>query len=205
MLFLIKANKQINPKAIKVTKSNNQVTKQLPNNIKMSIEFDYNARINEYMAKMPSTLNTKKEIDEYYKAGWKEIKGKVKEEKKIDVPNKRVKKNNIDKDGNEIDVVKKQPNAYNNFVKDERPKIKEDYPNLNNKEIFSKIAEMWKKHKENIKTVNNEKEDDHTDNDINKVDDDINKVDDDIKKVDDDNTIKKKIVDKKKKTKKEKV
>lgn len=187
----------------------------------MSIEYDYNARIriNEYMAKMPSNLNTKKEIDEYYKAGWKEIKGKFKEEKKNNVPNKRIKKNNIDKDGNEIDIVKKQPNAYNNFVKDERPKIKEDYPNLNNKEIFSKIAEMWKKHKENIKTVNNEKEDHHTDDDtkkidndikksnddINKVDNDIKKVDDDIKKVDDDNTIKKKIVDKKKKTKKEKV
>jgi len=172
----------------------------------MSFEYDYNARINEYMAKMPSTLNTKKDIDEYYKAGWKEIKGKVKEEKKNDVPNKRVKKNNIDKDGNEIDVVKKQPNAYNNFVKDERPKIKEVYPELNNKEIFSKIAEMWKKHKENIKNVNNENEDDHTDNDIKKVDNDIKKVDiDDKKIVDDDNTIKKKIVDNKKKTKKEKV
>ena len=34
------------------------------------------------MAKMHDTLTTKKEIDEYYKAGWKDIKEKIKEEKK---------------------------------------------------------------------------------------------------------------------------
>ena len=44
--------------------------------------------IKEYMAKMPDTFTTKKEIDEYYKTGWKDIK----KEDAIERPKKRVKR-----------------------------------------------------------------------------------------------------------------
>lgn len=113
----------------------------------------------EYMAKMPNSLSTKKEIDEYYKAGWKDIKEKIKEDKKKEGPKKRVIKVNLDEDGNEIEVVKKPLNAYNKYVKEQRPKVKDDFPELNNKELFSKIAEMWKKHKKDkVKEEDKEEE-----------------------------------------------
>ena len=128
--------------------------------------------IKEYMAKMPNTLNTKKEIDEYYKAGWREIKEKIKEDKekikkdkekikedkKKEGPKKRINKVKLDEDGNEIEVVKKPLNAYNKYVKEQRPKVQNDFPDLSKKEIFSKISEMWKKHKEDIKNVNSKKD-----------------------------------------------
>ena len=126
----------------------------------MSTDYDLKAKtlIKEYMANMPDTINSKKECDEYYKAGWKEIKEKIKEEKKADKaatknaePKKRVKKVEVDDDGNEIEKVKKPLNAYNKYIQEQRPNVKNDFPDLSNKEIFSKIAEMWKKHKEDIK------------------------------------------------------
>jgi hypothetical protein len=106
--------------------------------------------IMEYMDKMPNTLSTKKEIDEYYKNGWKKIKEKIREEKK-EGPKKPVIKVNLDENGDEIEVIKKPLNAYNLFVKEQRPKVEEEFPELSNGERFSKIKEMWKKHKEDKK------------------------------------------------------
>ena len=121
-----------------------------------------NNLIKDAMAKMPDILNTKKDIDEYYKNVMKEINEKLKEEKKAnkDVkkndkkaePKKRVKKvKDVDEDGNEIVKVKKPLNNYQKFIQEQRPKVKEDYPELSSEEIFKKIAELWKKHKEDIK------------------------------------------------------
>ena len=123
----------------------------------------------EYMAKMPDNIDSKKECDEYYKTGCKEIKEKLKDEKKADKvitknneePKKRVKKINVDDDGNEIEKVKKPLNAYNKYIQEQRPNVKNDFPELNNKELFAKIAEMWKNHKEDTK--NNNSEDDNSD------------------------------------------
>ena len=124
---------------------------------------------------MPDTLNTKKEIDEFYKKEMKEISDKMKEEKKAvkgkaprkalgtkpvkAAPKKRVKKVEVDEDGNEIVKVKKPLNNYQKFIQEQRPKVKEDYPELNGEEIFTKIAELWKKHKEDIKNVEDVKSD----------------------------------------------
>jgi hypothetical protein len=121
----------------------------------------------EYMAKMPDNIDSKKECDEYYKTGCKEIKEKLKDEKKADKvaakndeePKKRVKKIKVDEDGNEIEKVKKPPNAYNKYIQEQRPNVKNDFPELNNKELFSKIAEMWKNHKENTKENSNNNND----------------------------------------------
>jgi hypothetical protein len=116
--------------------------------------------IKEAMANMPDILNTKKEIDEYYKKVMKEINDKMKEEKKAlkkaepkepKEPKKRVKKAKpaeVDADGNEIVKVKKPLNKYQMFIQQQRPKVKEDYPELSGEEIFTKIAELWKQHKE---------------------------------------------------------
>ena len=127
--------------------------------------------IKDAMANMPDILNTKKEIDEYYKDAMKKINEKLKEEKKA---NKEINKNNkkvepkkrakkvkeVDEDGNEIVKVKKPLNNYQKFIQEQRPKVKEDYPELNGEEIFSKIAELWKKHKEDIKNEKDVKKSD---------------------------------------------
>jgi hypothetical protein len=139
----------------------------------------FNPLIKEVMAKMPDTFNTKKEIDEYYKKAMKEINDKLKEEKKANntgkaprkalgvkpVPKKRVKKaKEVDEDGNEIVKVKKPLNNYQKFIQEQRPKVKEDYPEMSGEEIFTKIAELWKIHKENMKSDDDNKKSDSEDN-----------------------------------------
>ena len=128
-----------------------------------------NLLIKEAIANMPDTLNTKKEVDEYYKVAMKEISEKLKEEKKANketktkdkaAPKKRTKKAakpvEVDDDGNEIVKVKKPLNNYQKFIQEQRPKVKEDYPELSGEEIFKKIAELWKQHKEDIKNGDGE-------------------------------------------------
>jgi hypothetical protein len=176
------------------------------------------ARVKELMAKMPDTLNTKKEIDEYYKDVVKKVKetmntgGKaprkalgVKADKapkaakapKVDKapkaakaakaePKKRVKKVDVDADGNEIEKVKKPPNPYQKFIQDNRPKVKEDNPTMTGVEIFTLLAQKWNEHK---KAMNGEESDNDKDKsdgskkkDSSDDDDEISEDDDDKKK-----------------------
>jgi len=138
----------------------------------------FNPLIKEVMAKMPDTFNTKKEIDEYYKKAMKEINDKLKEEKKAKntgkaprkalgvkpAPKKRAKKaKEVDEDGNEIVKVKKPLNNYQKFIQEQRPKVKEDYPEMSGEEIFTKIAELWKIYKENMKSDEDTKKSDSED------------------------------------------
>jgi hypothetical protein len=88
----------------------------------------------------------------------------------------------VDDDGNEIVKVKKPLNKYQKFIQDNRKKVKEENPEMSGEEIFSLIAEMWGKHKEDIK--NGVIKDDDIINDI-KVADSDKDSDDDIKVVDD--------------------
>lgn len=44
--------------------------------------------------------------------------------------------------------VKKEPSAYNIFVKEEIARIKEKNPNIDHKKFMSMAAEKWKEHKE---------------------------------------------------------
>jgi len=113
-------------------------------------------RIKEVMVNMSDTLDTKKEVDEYYKNAMKDIKEKNKEDKKEKKvkkaePKKRTKKVEVDDEGNEIVKVKRPLNKYQKFIQDNRKKVKEENPDMSGEEIFTLIAEMWGKHKEDIK------------------------------------------------------
>jgi hypothetical protein len=151
-------------------------------------------RIKEIMGNMPDTLNTKKEIDEYFKNAMKDIKDSIKENKTQKAPaKKRTKKVEVDEDGNDIVKAKRPLNQYQKFIQDNRAKVKEENPTLNGEEIFTLIAELWNKHKEAIKngTIinddNDKKNDDDNDNKDSSDDDndikasDNSTSDDDIK------------------------
>lgn len=46
--------------------------------------------------------------------------------------------------------VKKEPSAYNIFVKEEIAKIKKENPDVDNKQFMSMAAARWKDHKEKM-------------------------------------------------------
>ena len=118
-------------------------------------------KIKEIMANMPDTLNTKKEVDDYYKNAMT----KVLKDNKADNENK----------------PKKELNAYQKFMKENISIVKNENPKLTGPEVFSIIAAKWKKQKE----VDGVKEDD-----VKVKVEDIKVDEDDIKvadvKVDDD-------------------
>ena len=103
----------------------------------------------ERMMDMPDELNAKKDIDEYSKKITKEIKEEAKNnkaekaEKKKD--DKKKKKNNLDEDGNE--KPKRALTKYQQYIKDNQQRIREEFPELSNTERFSKLAEEWKAYK----------------------------------------------------------
>ena len=149
---------------------------------------EYAVRFQEMIAKMPNTL-TVKEVDEFCKNAKKEIKVKIGEEtkvKKTAVQKKRAKKVDVDEEGNEIEKVKKPLNAYQQFIKDNRQKVKDEHPDAKGDEIFTMIATLWNKHKEDMKN----KDGDDSDNDnksavvatVDSEDDDITCDKDDKKK-----------------------
>ena len=142
-------------------------------------------RVKEIMVNMPDNLDTKKEIDEYYKNAMKDIKEKNKEDKKekkaTKAPSKkRAKKVEVDDDGNEIEKVKKPLNGYQKFIQDNRAKVKEENPTLNGEEIFTLIAELWNEHK---KALKNKEDEDKNDSDEDDNNDSNDSNDDDIKVV----------------------
>jgi hypothetical protein len=159
---------------------------------------------------MPNTLNTKKEIDEFYKKAMKECNDKIKEEKKGTkegaaprkalgvkaakaAPKKRVKKAEVDADGNEIEKVKKPLNAYQQYMRDNRQTVKDENPGLSNEDYFRLLASNWKKLKEN-KDGDKKEEEKDDDKEKEKEDkkeeekDDDNEEDKDDKKDEDDKT-----------------
>lgn len=85
-------------------------------------------KIKELMMQMPDTLNTKKEVDDYYKEAMK----KCIEKKKV----------------NDDTKPKKELNAYQKFMKENIKTVKEENPKLTGPEVFSMIATLWKKQKE---------------------------------------------------------
>jgi hypothetical protein len=132
-------------------------TKVAGKDVVVAVADSVNTMYKEYIEKMPSLLETKKDIGEYEKEFWKTHKDKVKELKakakadakadakatKATKPSKR--KNAVDEEGN---VKVRAPTAYNVFVKEQRPIVKEARPDLSNKEIFAEIARMWQVKKE---------------------------------------------------------
>jgi len=79
------------------------------------------------MSNMPDELNTKKEIDAYYKTAIA----------------KAIQNNKKDNDAK----PKKELNEYQRFMKDNMADAKLKNPQLTGPQIFAMIASMWKKHK----------------------------------------------------------
>ena len=196
----IKNNNKSQPhKATSKLKANSKATSKANSKQqrKMSANNTYATLIKEIMANMPDNLENKKEIDIYYKNAMKEVKEKMKEDKKAAkaAPTKRakrVKKVEVDSDGNEIVKVKKPLTKYLKFIQDNRQKVKDDNPNLSSKEYMVLLANLWNKHKEDIKTDDDVEEetedDDKKDNDSDDSDDedkkDADKKDSDKAKTD---------------------
>jgi len=122
------------------------------NKSSMSKMSAYAAHFKEIIAKMPVTFEMK-EVDEFCKNAKKDIKSKFNEEKKEKKaqPKKRVKKVDVDEDGNEIVKVKKPLSKYLQFLQDNRQKVIEENPGLKSKEYMSLLATLWNKHKEDNK------------------------------------------------------
>lgn len=114
----------------------------------------------EAMVNMPDILNTKKEIDEYFKIAIKEIMTKKKEEEKATKP-KRLAKPAVKKPTKDEDIdssedasvpnvksVKavKPPSKRKIFYDEMRIKIKDMFPDLNSVKTKKKIDELWKVH-----------------------------------------------------------
>lgn len=117
--------------------------------------------LKERMVLMPNDLDTKKEIDEFYKNAMKEIAAEKKAAKKNvikdDVKPKKIAKKNLDENGEE--KPKRPLTGYQVFLKEMQPKMKEAHPELSNTERFAKIAEEWQKHKAGIAGQINEDKD----------------------------------------------
>ena len=116
----------------------------------------------ERIQNMSDTLDDK-EIMAYAKNIIKEIKEenkKVKKEANENAKKKVAKKAKktieVDEDGNE---KPKKLNKYQQFLKDNQKRVKEENPDLTNTERFSKLAEEWNEYKKTIK------ENEETDND----------------------------------------
>jgi hypothetical protein len=109
----------------------------------------------ERMMDMPDDLNAKKDIDEYSKKITKEIKEEAKNnkiekaEKKKD--DKKKKKSNLDEDGNE--KPKRALTKYQQYIKDNQQRIRDEFPELSNTERFSKLAEEWKAYKATLEAA----------------------------------------------------
>jgi hypothetical protein len=69
--------------------------------------------------------------------------------KKTDDDKPKKKKSKKDKDSDEEAEPKKkrEPTAYNLFVKEQMSIVKEEFPELNRQDLMRKIGEMWKTQK----------------------------------------------------------
>jgi hypothetical protein len=95
-------------------------------------------QVKEKMANMPDTLNTKKELEAYFKDVMKNITVTV------------------------VDKPKRELTAYQQYVRDNSKPVKEQNPQLTGKEVFSLIAKMWRESQngDNAKPAKEEKKED---------------------------------------------
>lgn len=98
----------------------------------------------EKIAEMPDAIDDMKEVTNYHKEA---VKYAVEEMKKGKGKGKD-KKTVAEKDENGEEKVKKPPTDYQVFVKEYQQVIKEKFPDLPSNQRFGKIAEEWKKRKE---------------------------------------------------------
>jgi hypothetical protein len=114
----------------------------------------------ERMMNMPKEFNTKKEIDEYSKKITKEIKEEAKN-KKLEIAekkrnDKKKKRENLDDEGNE--KPKKALTKYQQYIKDNQQRIRDEFPDISNTERFAKLAEQWNAYKATLEDPGNAKD-----------------------------------------------
>ena len=118
----------------------------------------------EAISNMSDTLDTKKEIEEYFKSAMKVINEKKKEEEKAkkaaikaaekEKPAtkkrgaKKEKEKEVDEEGNEVVKAKKPLSNYMKFMEEHRDKVKTIVQGLSPKELFTEVAKLWKFYKE---------------------------------------------------------
>ena len=98
----------------------------------------------EKIAEIPDAIDDAKEVANYHKEALKY----AVEEMKGNAKGKSKKTAAAEKDENGEDKVKKPPTEYQVFVKEYQQVIKEKFPDLPSNQRFGKIAEEWKKRKE---------------------------------------------------------
>jgi hypothetical protein len=69
--------------------------------------------------------------------------------KKEGKPAKKAKKPKKEEDGEE--KKKREPTAYNLFVKEKMPTLKEEFKDLSRQDLMRKVGEMWRAKKEEAK------------------------------------------------------
>ena len=67
--------------------------------------------------------------------------------KKFAEPKKKTKQNG---DDDTKPKKKREPTAYNLFVKEKMPILKEEFPELSRQDLMKKVGELWKTQKEKI-------------------------------------------------------
>jgi hypothetical protein len=131
-------------------------------NIKTINKMSIAIKIKEYMNNMPDTLNTKKEVDEYFKDAMKKT---------------------FEKNKDKADKPKKELNGYQLFMRENSKSVKEQNPTLNGPEVFKLIAAMWNKQKEDVVIdVKTKEEDEKKEPDVKVEEDAITEPVKDIKK-----------------------
>ena len=103
----------------------------------------------EAMTNMPDTLNTKEELEEYFKTMIKKIITKKKEEEKAAKPKvvkPKVAKPVVEK----VEKLMKPPSKRKIFYDEMRLKIQEEFPELKPKQTEQKLADLWKIHVEEL-------------------------------------------------------
>lgn len=94
--------------------------------------------------------------------------------------------------GNGEEKKKKEPSAYNLYLKEQMSVVKEEFPDLSGRELMKKIGEMWKEKKEKEKKViakvteiwkNKEKSEEEVDKEVQEVEEEVQVVDKEVKEV----------------------
>jgi hypothetical protein len=102
----------------------------------------------EKIVEMPDAIDDAKEVANYHKEALKYAVEEMKGNAKGKAKGKSKKTAVAEKDENGEEKVKKPPTEYQVFVKEYQQVIKEKFPDLPSNQRFGKIAEEWKKRKE---------------------------------------------------------
>jgi hypothetical protein len=118
----------------------------------------FSSSVKEIMENMPDNINTKKEVEEYFKNAMKIINEKKKEEYKenettakqpaVKRERKKGKEKGVDEEGNEIEVVKKPVSNYMKFIDGHSHRIKAVNSGLSPQDLFKVVSEFWEIYKE---------------------------------------------------------